>query len=202
MNHRNLITALAIAALLTVAVTTSGCSTNTSPTPTPVATKETTIGNNTTVSSADGFNITYPNALKIDSTTNASIPVRVYVYLATNNTIDAVVVATYNFNATATLSDFVNFNINAINDYPSYQLISNNSTTIAGTPAFNVVWQATVPVQLGSGASNIQDTTLKVMQTFVVNKNKGYVITYKATLNDYNTYLAQARRIMDSFVMT
>jgi hypothetical protein len=204
MNNRNLITALAIAALLTVAVTTAGCATNTSPspTPTPVPSQETVIGNNTTFSSAAGFNITYPKTLKIDSTTNASVQVRVYVYLATNNTIDAVNVATYDIGGTETLADFIEFNINAINDYPNYQLVSNMSTTIGNTQAYTVVWQANVPVQLASGTANIQNTTLKVMQTYVVHNNKGYVLTYKALPSDYNTYLAQAQRIMDSFVLT
>ncbi len=204
MNNRNLIAALAIAALITAAVTTAGCATNTSPspTPTPIPSQETVVGNNTTFSSAAGFNITYPKTLKIDSTTNASNLVRIYVYLATNNTIDAVLVATRDLAATDTLSDWVLFNVREINNYPNYQLISNNSTTIAGTPAFNVVWQASVPVQTGSGAADIKDMTIKVMQTFVVHNHKGYIITYKALPSDYNTYLAQAQPIMNSFVLT
>ncbi len=107
MNNRNLIAALAIAALITAAVTTAGCATNTSPTPTPtpIPSQETVIGNNTTFSSAAGFNITYPKTLKIDSTTNASVQVRIYVYLATNNTIDAVNVASRDLTANATLAD-------------------------------------------------------------------------------------------------
>jgi len=40
------------------------------------------------------------------------------------------------------------------------------------------------------------------MQTFVVNNNTGYVITYKTISNDYDTYLAQAQRIINSFVLT
>jgi hypothetical protein len=200
MDNRNLIAALAIAALLTVAVTTAGCTTTTNPTPTPIAATQTTVGNNMTFSSAAGFNITYPKTLKIDSTTNASVQVRIYVYLATNNTIDAVNVATFGLTSNDTLSDFVAFNINEINNYPNYQLVSNSSTTIGGTPAYNVVWQATIPVQLNETA--VKNTTLKVMQTYVINNNKGYVVTYKALPNDYDTYLAQAQRIMDSFVLT
>jgi hypothetical protein len=200
MDNRNLIAALAIAALLTVAVTTAGCTTSTNPTPTPIAATQTSVGNNTTFSSAAGFNITYPKTLKIDSTTNASVQVRIYVYLATNNTIDAVNVATYDLNANATLEDFTAFNKGGINDYPNYQTISNNTTTFAGKPAYNIVWQATVPVQLNETA--VKNTTLKVMQTYVINNNKGYVVTYKALPNDYDTYLAQAQRIMDSFVLT
>jgi hypothetical protein len=204
MNNRNLITALAIAALITVAVTTAGCATNTSPspTPTPVPSQETVIGNNTTFSSAAGFNITYPTTLKKDSTQNGSVPVRIYVYLATNNTVDAVNVATNDIAANDTLADWVAFNMNNINNYPNYKLLSNNSSTFAGRQGYTAVWQATVPIQQGTAASTIQNQTLKVMQTFVINNNKGYVVAYKAIPSDYDKYLAQAQRIMNSFTLT
>jgi hypothetical protein len=204
MNNRNLIAALAIAALITAAVTTAGCATNTSPTPTPtpIPSQETVIGNDTTFSSAAGFNITYPKTLKIDSSTNASVPIRIYVYLATNNTIDAVNVASRDIAANDTTANWVQFNLNEINNYPNYQLISNNSTGVSGRPGYTVVWQANVPVQTGSGTADVKDTTLKVMQTFVVHNNKGYVITYKALPSDYNSYLAQAKQIMNSFILT
>ncbi|MGA7077001.1 MAG: PsbP-related protein [Halobacteriota archaeon] len=204
MNNRNLITALAFAALITVAVTTAGCATNTSPspTPTPIPSQETVIGNNTTFSSAAGFNITYPKTLKIDSTTNASVQVRVYVYLATNNTLDSVVVAEQDLDASVTLSAFANYMVTQVNNYPNYKLISNASTTLGGKPAYTIVFNATVPVQMGTAASTVQETPLKLMQTFVVNNHKGYVVTYKASPSDYNTYQAQAQQIMNSFALT
>jgi hypothetical protein len=204
MNNRNLITALAIAALITAAVTAAGCATNTTPTatPTPIASTETTIGNNTVFSSAAGFNITYPKTYKIDSTTNASVQVRIYVYLATNNTVDAVNVATEPVDPNATSLDYATYNLGKINDYPDYKLLSNNTTQISGKDAYTAVWQAIVPVQIGTAESTIQNTTLKVMQTYVVNNNHGYIITYKALPSDYNTYLAPAQQIMNSFVLT
>ena len=177
----------------------AGCtqsSPTSSPTPTPITSKETVIGNNTTFSSSVGFNITYPKTLKINSNNSADSLDRIFVYLATNNTLDSVSVATTDLTPNATLSDFVTYNIGEINDYPNYQLISNNSTTLGGKPATTIVWQATVPVQ---NDSTIQNTTLKVMQTFVVNNAQGYTVTYKSTTSDYNTYLAQAQRIMNSF---
>lgn len=202
MNHRNLITALVIAALMTAAVTAAGCTTNTSPTPTPIASTETTIGNNTVFSSAAGFNITYPKTLKIDSTTNASVQVRIYIYLATNNTVDAVNVATEPVDPNATSLDYAAFNINKVNDYPNYKLLANNTTETSGKTSYTVVWQATVPVQTGTAASTVQNQTLKVMQTYLVNNKNGYVITYKALPSDYDTYLGQAQGIMSSFNLT
>ncbi len=186
---------LVMIASLSVAGCTANPSSTSSPTPTPIASKETVIGNNTTFSSAAGFNITYPKTLKIDSSTDPSVQARVFVYLGTNNT-SAVSVATEDLNPNATLTDFTNFSLGQINDFPNYQLISNQSTTLGGKPAYTIVWQATIPVQVGT---TVQNQTLKFMQTYVVNNNKGYVVSYKATLSDYNTYLAQAQQIMNSF---
>ncbi|MGA7075230.1 MAG: hypothetical protein WBZ42_01595 [Halobacteriota archaeon] len=193
--------AVAIIVLVMVAsLSVAGCTVNpsstSSPTPTPIASKETVIGNNTTFSSAAGFNITYPKTLKTDSTTNASVQARVFVYLGTNNTSAAVSVATEDLDPNATLTDFAKFNVAQINDFPNYQLISNQSTTLGGKPAYNVVWQASVPVQVDT---TVQNTQLKFMQTYVINNNKGYVVYYKAIPSDYNTYLVQAQQIMNSF---
>ena len=198
--------AVAIIMLVMIAsLSVAGCTVNPSgtssptptPTPTPIGSKVTVIGNNTTFSSTTGFNITYPKTLKIDSNNRTDSDVRLMVYLATNDTFTSVSVPNpIDLDPNATLSDFVKYNLGSVNDYPNYQLISNNSTTLGGKPAYTVVWQATVPVQ---NDSTTQNTTLKVMQTFVVNNAQGYVVTYKAITDDYNTYLAQAQRIMNSF---
>jgi len=124
------------------------------------------------------------------------------IYLATNNTTYSVSVSNEPVNPNATSLDYANYYIGSINDYPNYQLVSNQSTTLGGKPAYTIVWQATVPVQQDTSASTIQNTTLKVMQTYVVNNNTGYIVTYKAIPSDYNTYQAQAQRIMNSFALT
>jgi hypothetical protein len=195
--------ALAIIALVMIAsLSVAGCtqsSPTSSPTPTPITSKETVIGNNTTFSSSTGFNITYPKTLKIDSNNSTDTQNRIYIYLVTNNSLDSVVVAAADLVPNATLSDWVTYNRGIVNDYPDYQLISNQSTTLGGKPAYTVVWQATVPVQ---NDSTVQNTTLKVMQTYLINNNTGYIVNYKATLGDYNTYLAQAQPIMNSFKLT
>jgi hypothetical protein len=89
-----------------------------------------------------------------------------------------------------------------VTKYPSFQQISNNTTTVSGQPAQTTVFQGVIPVQLNTTAATSSNMTLKVMETFVVNNNTGYVIAYKAVPSDYNTYLAQAQRIMNSFVLT
>jgi hypothetical protein len=206
MNNRNLIVALAVVALLAVAATTAGCATNTTPSPTPIPATTTSTGNNTTYSSAAGFNITYLKTLKTDSSTNASQIVRVYVYLNSNETADGVLVATKGLSSGQTLSDFANSEIQHLKDnasvgfYKNFNVTNETNSTISGKPAHTIVWSGIVPVQYNSTTST--NSSLKEMQTYVVNNNMGYVITYKAVASDYDTYLAQAQRIMNSFVLT
>jgi hypothetical protein len=198
--------AVVIVFVMIASLSVAGCATNpvstSSPTPTPIVTKETVIGNNTTFSSTEGFNITYPKTLQKDSNASASSDVRIIVYLGTNNTTTVSVTPPVALDPNFTLTDFAKFNIGEINNFPDYKLISNNSTTLGGKPAYTIVWQATVPVQVGSSAADVQNQALKVKQTYIVNNNKGYVVSYKALSSDYDKNLAQAQQIMDSFKLT
>jgi hypothetical protein len=206
MDNRNLITALVIAALITLAATAAGCTTNTSPSPTPIAATQTTIGNNTTFSSGAGFNITYPSTLSIDSSTNASSPVKVYIYQNSNSKIDGVNVGTYSLSAGQKLSDFVNFNLNALQTnsssgfYKNFTILNETNLTFSGQPAHQIVFQGIIPQQIS--AANATNTSVKETQIWVVNNNTGYVVTYKAIPSDYDTYLAQAEGIINSFKLT
>lgn len=202
MDNRNLITALVIAALITLAVTAAGCTTNTSPSPTPIPSSTTTNGNNTTFSSGAGFNITYPTALKVDTSNDPTTIVKIYIYLNPSSVIDGVNVGTNSLSAGQTLDSFVASQMANITKYQNYQQISNNTTTVSGQPAQTIVFQGVVPVQLNTTPATNTNMTLKVMQTMVVSNNTGYVINYKAVPSDYDTYLAQAQRIMNSFVLT
>jgi len=191
--------------LLIVAATTAGCATNTNPTPTPIPATQTTVGNNTTFSSGAGFNITYNKVLKVDTSTDAKTPVRVYIYLSPNETVDGVLVATKSLSSGQTLSDFANNEVKELKNYSSVGFYKNftlneTNTTFAGKPAHTIVWSGIIPIQYNQTTAT--NKSVKVMQTYVVNNNMGYVVTYKAVSNDYDTYLAQAQRIMDSFVLT
>jgi len=202
MNNRNLIAALTVVALLIIAATTAGCATNntTSPTPTPIVVTQTTVGNNTTFSSSEGFNITFPKTLKMNLTTDASVPTKVYIYLNPSNVVDGVVVATQDWKGS--LQDFTTSQkSNITSQFKNVTFISNQTDfTFSGKPAYQVVWQATVPVQLNQTAT--QNTSLKAMQTFVVNNNTAYVVTYKTITSDYDTYLALAEQILNTFKLT
>ncbi len=139
-------------ALLTVAATTAGCATNANPSPTPIPAAQTTVGNNTTYSSGAGFNITYNKALKVDSSTDAKTPVRVYIYLSPNETADGVLVATKGLSSGQTLSDFTNSEVKELKNYSStgfYKNFTLNETniTFAGKPVQKLVWSGIIPLQ-------------------------------------------------------
>jgi hypothetical protein len=57
-------------------------------------------------------------------------------------------VATYGLTSNGTLDSFTASNKANINDCPSYRTVSEQATTFARKPAYNIVWQATVPEQL------------------------------------------------------
>ncbi len=204
MDNRKIISALAIVTLLMLVATTAGCTTTTpSPTPTAVPETMTTVGNNTTFSSATGFNITFPSALKNDTTTNASLPVRIYIYL-TNNTAEGINVGVQQLKNGSTLGQFTYDQLSEIRRASETGLyknattpIVNNNTTISGKPATQAVYQATVPAQLSQTA--VQNVTLKVSNIFVINNDRGYTITYKATPANYDKYQQQATRIISTF---
>ena len=210
MNSPNLIVTLTVVALLIVAATSAGCATNTTPTPTPIPIPATqsTVGNNTTFSSAAGFNITFPKNLAIDrnGTENASSPVRVYIYLSPNETANGVVVGTEGLTSGKTLNNFSDAqianlqNYNSSGVYKNLTMLNATNSTISGKPAHTIVFSGVFPVQYNATTST--NKSLKIMQTFVVNNNTGYVISYKAISSDYDNYLAQATRIMNSFVLT
>ena len=127
---------------------------------------------------------------------------QIYVYVNPNSKVDGVNVGTTALSPGATLGSFADSQMANITKYPNYQEISNNTTTVSSQPAQTIVFQGLVPVQLNTTSTSSTNTTLQVMETFVVNNNTGYAITYKAVPSDYNTYLAQAQRIMSSFVIT
>jgi hypothetical protein len=122
-----------------------------------------------------------------------------YIYFAPNTTVvDGVDVGTSE--SAGTLSDWTTSNLNTVQSNPDYALISSEDTTIANHPAHTVVFQATIPEQMTNGTQ--EDVSLKVMQIYTINNNVGYVLTYKTIPGDYNTYLAQAQQITNSFRFT
>jgi len=130
----------------------------------------------------------------------------VYIYLSPNETVDGVLVATKSLSSDQTLSDFANNEIKELKNYSNvgfyknFTIVNETNSTFAGKPAHSIVWSGVIPIQYNQTTAT--NKSVKMTQTYVVNNNMGYVITCKAISNDYDTYLAQAQRTMNSFVLT
>jgi hypothetical protein len=159
----------------------------------------------TTFSSDRGYSITYPTAWKRDVSTNASSPIELYLYLNRNETADGVIVATKSLSSGQTASDFANSEVKLLKNYSStgfykdFKVLSETDSTIGGKPAHTIIWSGTIPIKYNTTPTN---TSVQEMQTYVVNNNMAYVITYKTIASDYNTYLAVAQEAINSFTVT
>ncbi len=202
MHRRKITAALVIAALMTLAVVTAGCtSNNSSPSPTPASVVQTTStsGANTTLTSSAGFKITFPTKYRYDQNGNA--PVKVYIYLDPTNNITGVNVGTDQLNPGATLDDVSNFYSNQLLNYQnvSYpQKLTN--TTLGGKPARTLTFQATIPAQYNQ--TTTRNITLETKEVWTINNGTSYVVTYKAPPNDFSKLQPAAQQIIDSFRLT
>ena len=163
----------------------------------PSVSSEKTEGNKTIFTSSRGYSITYPKTLKADYTTDPSKMLELYVFLSSASSVDGVTVATRNLHTGESLEDFRTTSINDLQKYTNFQQISSQTMTLAGKPAYKIVWQATVPTQMSSGST--QNIAIKSIQIYTTNNNVTYVLGYKATSSEYDTYVAQAQQIIDSF---
>ena len=146
-------------------------------------------GEHMTFSSDAGFRISYPGEWLID-TTDPSVAVKLYIYAAHAN-VGAVSVENVDLASNATFDDFINANLENLTNLRGFTLISSEAITFANRRAYKVVWQATISIQL-------TDTQIKAMQIFVTENGKGYVVTYEALPNDFDTYLLEAQEVIDS----
>jgi hypothetical protein len=168
---------LLVGAVLIVLVLTSGCTFNVGNT--------TTSPTSTTYTSAKGYSITYTSDWgKPQEQSNGSL---VVFLTPTNN-------QTENLNAQvinrtgATLATVTEELQSTVQEYDNFKQIEATNTTLAGLPAYKIVYTATV-----------DGDQLKVLQTVTVKDGKAYVITYKAAPNNYDTYLSAAQKMIDSF---
>jgi len=195
-----------VASLLVAGCTTSNTS-NTNQTPSDSATPSIN-SDKTTFSSTAGFTITFPKNLATDTngTENASSPVRVFIYLSPTETVNGIVVGSEGLASGTTLNDFVNAqitnlkNYNSAGVYKNLAILSETNSTLSGKPAHTVVFSGIFPVRYST--TTVTNKSLKIIQTFVVNDNTGYVISYKAIQSDYNKYLTLAEQVINSFTLT
>jgi hypothetical protein len=193
---------LVVASLLVAGCTSSNTSTNdqtTSASATPSVQSD-----KTTFSSDKGYSITYPATW--EKSVAAAPPVDVYLYVSPNEKANGVVVGTEGLTSGMTLNDFVNAQITNIKNYNSagvyknLAILSETNSTLSGKPAHTIVFSGVFPVQYSTTTTT--NKSLKIMQTFVVNDNTGYVISYKAIQSDYDKYLTLAAQAINSFTFT
>jgi eukaryotic-like serine/threonine-protein kinase len=171
--------ALLFGVIMSVSVLTAGCAFNLG-NPTPSASPTNTY------ESAKGFTIKYPS----DWTKNEpkSGAIAVLFGIPTNNATENLNVQVWNRSANDTLSSLTPSKLSALQEFSDFKQIEAGNTTLAGNPAYKVVYTATV-----------DGDPLKLTQIWTVKGGKEYVITYKAAPNNYDTYASTAQQMIDSF---
>jgi serine/threonine-protein kinase len=170
---------LLIGAVLIVSVLASGCTFNVGNT--------TTSSTTTTYTSSKGYSITYPSDWSKPDEQNSGAAV---VFLTpTNNKTENLNVQVYNLTASDTLSNITSSIRSEVENFSDFKLIDAGNTTLAGNPAYKIVYTATT-----SNGNN-----LKVTQIWTVKDGKEYIITYKGAPTNYETHLSAAQKMIDSF---
>ncbi len=176
---------LLVAAVMVVAVLTAGCTFNvgtTSPSPSPSA------SSTLTYNSTQGFAMKYPSDWTKDET-NATLAV--LFGLPTNNKTENLNVQVLNLSSSDSLSTLTDEGIANAQSYDNFTQIAANNTTLAGYPAYKIVFTAT-----------IDGNFVKVQQVWTVYEGKAYIITYKAAPANYDAYASTAQQMIDSFTTT
>jgi len=170
---------LLIGAVLIVSMLTSGCTFNVGNT--------TTSPTSTTYASAKDYSIAYPSDWgKPDEQNNGAA---VVFLTPTNNETENLNVQVYNLTASDTLSNITAGIRSEVQDFSNFKLIDAGNATLAGNPAYKIVYTATT-----SNGNN-----LKATQIWTVKDGKAYIITYKGAPANYDTHLSAAQKMIDSF---
>jgi hypothetical protein len=75
--------------------------------------------------------------------------------------------------------------------FNNFSLIESNSTTVAGFPAHEILYTATLP------SSEVE---IKFMQLLIIKDNKEYIITANSLPTDFTFYLPTLQEMINSFV--
>jgi hypothetical protein len=176
MNNKTVV--LLIGIVITLSVLAAGCASNVG-NPTPSAPTN-------TYASAKGFTIRYPPDWKKDEPKSGAISV--LFRMPTNNATENLNVQVWNRSANETLGSETDLMLAAVQDFSNFTEISAGNTTLAGNPAYKVVYTATYDADY-----------IKFSQTWTVKAGKEYIITYKADPKDFDTYASVAQQMIDSF---
>jgi len=172
---------LLVGAVLIVSVLASGCTFNVGNT--------TTSPSTTTYTSSKGYSIAYPSDWGKPEEQKSGAFV---VFLTpTNNVTENINVQVVNLSANDTLATVTDDVISNAQGYDNFKQIEATNTTLAGLPAYKIVYTATV-----------NGDQLKLLQTVTVKDGKAYVVTYKGAPANYGTHLSAAQQMIDSFKIT
>ncbi|MGZ4939764.1 MAG: hypothetical protein ACXVIF_04215 [Halobacteriota archaeon] len=202
MLHPKVTAAFAVAALMTLAVVTAGCTTPTnptpSPTPTPVVQTITTAGNNTTLTSTAGFRMTFPSQYKYDQ--NGSTNPKLIIYLDPKDATTDVSSGVDTLQPGTTLDAYTDFIKDLPLNYKNLTIIQNlTDTTLGGKPAKTHTYQAVLPIDNGTSVKNQR---MQVQEIWTINNDKGFVVVYRAPPSNFTRFLPEAQKIINSFQLT
>ena len=186
-------TLLLTAALITASICVAGCTmyVTTSPSPTSTASANVMTYENANY----GFSINYPSDwTKQERTPNGTgYQVVVLFVLPTNNVSENLnVVVDDSLEPSTTLKEQTQANIEQLQqDHPDFKLLESGNTTLAGNPAYKIVYTATA-----------NQKYVKAMQVWTLSNGTYYMITYKTGPSNYDKYIGTAQQMMNSFELT
>jgi hypothetical protein len=171
--------ALLIGVIVSVSVLTAACAFNLgNPTPTASPTN--------IYESAKGFTIKYPSDWTKSEPKSGAISV--LFGIPKDNATENLNVQVWNLSANDTLRSRIAYRLSVAQDFSDFEQIEAGNTTLAGNPAYKIVY-----------AANVDGDQLKVTQIWTVKDRKEYIITYKADPKNYDTYASTAQQMIDSF---
>lgn len=175
MRKTVLLTAVVV---LLLSVLSAGCAFNVgSPSPSPPT---------ETYNSAKGFTINYPPDWVKDEAKSG--PIAVFFEMPTGNAKENLNVQVWNRSRNDTLANVTADVVSGVQALPGFVQIEAGNATLAGAPAYRIVYLTT----------DDRDS-LKVTEIWTIKDGKEYVITYKATPNNYGKDESTAQQMIDSF---
>jgi hypothetical protein len=186
---------IATAALI-ICVSAAGCTSNVANQTPNVANQSSTpasqtasAGGNMATYSSGNFTILYPTGW-VNATNKARTLDTFSVTCTTkNNTFVGAVES--NASVPIDLSRLTTSHVADLRNRSGVTVIEASNTTLAGSPAYKVVYTAT--------ASGV---TQKTMEIATVKGSNEYIITYRASPDYYDAYAATAQKMIDSFQIT
>jgi len=169
---------LAAVVVLLLSVLSAGCAFNAgSPSPSP----PTEIYN-----SAKGFTINYPPDWVKDEAKSG--PIAVFFEMPTGNGKENLNVQVWNRSTNDSLENVTAETLYGVQALSGFVQIEAGNATLAGAPAYRIVYTVTD-----------ERDSLKVAEIWTIKDGKEYVISYKATPNNYDKYESTAQQMINSF---